>query len=422
MDELRALLLTFFGASPAATALTVFIFDIPRDFLSLTGLALGRKQHARTVIKTSATEAEDITVVIPVYNDAEGVLVSLRSIKQQHAPPSRIIIISDGSTDTTNPVLTSLRDRGEIDTLIINERRLGRGVAGNVALHYVETDFVVFIDCDTQLAPNALIALRQRLKKRPNAGVCSGNIGISNHQTSLWTALQQLEYMVAIDFGREFMDNFNAIACCSGAFSMFRRKALDAIGGFSPGSGEDLGTTLRFRRAGYEVHFEAEGWAYTNAPETLSALVQQRLRWDRDAFRIQVLQYHQWKKQSPRESFGNSLQRYDYLLFTLLPTLMMPFLIPIIAGVPSELRLEFLSGGYLFLMGIAAFTLAPAFIAYRGQTPTFLLLLIPIYPFYQGLMMKAVRLYAYLSEVIGHASKQDQFVPARIRQKLDRNL
>lgn len=419
MHEITALLTAFLGASPAATAATVFIFDIPRDLLSLAGLALGRR-HKGPPPSTEVPPGQ-ITLVIPVLNDAEGLLVSLQSIRRQRHRPAQIIVVSDGSTDITNAVLTALHQRGEIDRLIINDRRLGRGVSGNVALHFVTTEFVMFIDCDTKLAADALEALQARLMDRPEAGACSGNIAINNHRASLWTALQQLEYMVAIDFGREFADNFSAMACCSGALSMFRTEHLRHIGGFSPGSGEDLGTTLRFRRAGYEVHFEADAWAYTNAPVSLRALIQQRLRWDRDAFRLQILQYRQWKKQSVTESLGNTLQRYDYILFTLLPTLMMPFLLPIIASVPAAQRPAFIGGGYMFLVGVAVFTLAPAFIAYRGRTPVFLLLLLPIYPAYQGIMMKAVRLYAYLSEAVGHASRGDHYVPARIRARLDQS-
>lgn len=417
MHEITALLAAFLGASPAATAITVFVFDIPRDLLSLTGLALShRRDNANPVDDVCANQ---VTLVIPVVNDAEGVLVSLQSIRRQQSPPAQIIVVSDGSTDNTTAVLTNLHARGEIDRLIINDRRLGRGVAGNVALQFIQTEFVMFIDCDTRLAPTALAALQRRLVERPDAGACSGNIAINNHRASLWTALQQLEYMVAIDFGREFADNFNAMACCSGALSMYRTRLLQAIGGFSPGSGEDLGTTLRFRRAGFEVHFEAGAWAYTNAPVSLAALIRQRLRWDRDAFRLQILQYRQWKKQSARERLGNTLQRYDYLVFTFLPTIMLPFLLPIIASVPSTQRPAFLAGGYLFLVAVAVFTLAPAFIAYRGRTTGFLLLLLPIYPAYQGVMMKAVRLYAYLTEAVGHASRGDPYVPARIRARLD---
>lgn len=420
MDSLLACLAVFFGTNPLATVVTIFIFDIPRDVLSLMSLALGRIRQKNTIAPgSSGPKSADVAVVIPSHNDVEGILVSLESLREQTLPPARIIVVSDGCTDETIPVMESQRARGQIDELIVNDWRMGRATSGNIALQYVDEAFVLFIDCDTRLDPNAIAALRERLCSRPNAAACSGNIIVGNERASIWTAIQQLEYMIAIDFGREFADTFNAVACCSGALTMYRSTTLRNAGGVSPGSGEDLGTTLRLRRAGYEVHFEAEAWAYTQVPESLVALIKQRLRWDRDAFRIQILQYQQFRKQGRDEPLSNTLQRYDYMLFTFLPTLLMPFLLPILTHVPASDLPAFVIGGYTFLLLLSLVTLAPVMMTYRGPVSPFLLLLWPIFPLYQGVLMKAVRLYAYLSEAIWHSSIHDGYLPKRIRHRLN---
>ncbi len=423
MGEIVHWLAVFLGASPLATVATVFIFDIPRDLLSITGLGLSRLRRSVRETPSGLVSAQsgisDVTVVIPSFNNAEGVLVSLASLRRQRLSPERVIVVCDGSTDRSVAVLSALRDRGDIDMLVVNDRRMGRATAGNIALQYVQSDYVLFIDCDTRLDPEAIAALRARMADRPATAACSGNIMVANHAASLWTGLQQLEYMTAIDFGREFADTFGAVACCSGALTLYRTATFAATGGFSSGSGEDLATTLRLRRAGHEVHFEAAAWAYTNAPETLPGLIRQRLRWDRDAFRIQILQFHQLRKQGAGEPLANTLQRYDYVLFTLVPTLLMPLFLPILTRVPGEQLPAFLAGGYLFLVMIAAITLAPVLIGYRGPVPIFQVLLLPVFPFYQGILMKLVRLYAYLSEAIGHASVHDGYLPARVRQRLN---
>ncbi|MDR9454030.1 MAG: hypothetical protein RI542_08895, partial [Wenzhouxiangella sp.] len=144
-----------------------------------------------------------------------------------------------------------------------------------------------------------------------------------------------------------------------------------------------------------------------------------RLRWDRDAFRIQIVQFHQLRKQRGNESLANTIQRYDFILFTFLPTLMMPLFLPILTRVPSDVLPSFLAGGYIFLVLLAAVILAPVFIGYRGQVSVFQLMLLPIFPLYQGIFMKIVRLYAYLSEAIFHASAHDGYVPARLRRRFE---
>lgn len=422
MIDVSSLLGAFFGAAPVATLATVFIFDVPRDLLALAGVAFGRARKPRPVAEENliAESGGDVTVIVASLNDPEGVLVSLDSLRSQQLKPARIIVFSDGSTDHSMPVLSALQRRGDIDMVVFNNARLGRAAAGNVALQYVETEFVLFIDCDTRLDPEAIKALRRRMLARPQAAACSGNIGVSNHKESLWAGLQQLEYMISIDFGREFSDTLGAVACCSGALTMYRSTMLSDAGGFSSGSGEDLATTLRLRRMGHEVHFEADAWAQTAVPSTLSGLIGQRLRWDRDAFRIQIVQFHQLRKQRGNESLANTIQRYDFILFTFLPTLMMPLFLPILTRVPSDVLPSFLAGGYIFLVLLAAVILAPVFIGYRGQVSVFQLMLLPIFPLYQGIFMKIVRLYAYLSEAIFHASAHDGYVPARLRRRFER--
>jgi len=421
VNSVLAALTVFLGANPLATVVTIFIFDIPRDLLSLVSLSFGRLRANTTLPQdpVNAVGTGNVAVIIPSYNDVEGILVSLKSLREQTQKPAKIIVVSDGCTDETVPVMNNLWMSGTIDQLIVNDQRMGRATCGNIALQYIDEPLVLFIDCDTRLDPHAIARLCQRMSERPQAAACSGNIIAGNSNASIWTAMQQLEYMIAIDFGREFADSFNAIACCSGALTMYRRDILSDLGGVSPGSGEDLATTLRLRRAGYEVHFEATAWAYTQVPETLVGLIKQRLRWDRDAFRIQILQFEQFHKQSKDESLGNTLQRYDYILFTFVPTLLMPFLLPILTQVPSQELPAFLVGGYLFLLSISLLILAPVFMTYRGPVSPFLLLIWPIFPLYQGVVMKAVRLYAYLSEAIWHSSIHDGYLPRRIRQRLN---
>ncbi len=421
MEHIFYLFGVFFGASPLATVATVFIFDVPRDLLALGALGLSRLRgnapiHAEPL---DGGKASGVTVVIASLNDAEGVLISLNSLKAQDVTPDRIIVFSDGSTDHSVAVLSALKRKGAIDVLVINDQRISRAAAGNLALQYVGTEFVLFIDCDTHLEKGAIGALRKRLLDRPAAAACSGNIGVRNERASIWTSLQKLEYMIAIDFGREFSDTFGAVACCSGALTMYRTCILTGIGGFSSGSGEDLATTLKLRRLGHEVHFESEAWAYTNAPETLRGLVSQRLRWDRDAFRIQIVQFKQIQKQGRDEPLSNTLQRYDFLLFTFLPTLMLPMFVPVLAQVPLAQLGDFLVGGYLFLILWATVILAPVFIFYRGQVSLFDLLLLPIFPLYQGIFMKMVRLYAYITEAIFHASANDGYLPRRFRKRIE---
>lgn len=415
MIWLSALLKLFMATNPWVAVLLVVVCDVPRDTLSFVLTALDRLVRRREQVRL--VTAAEITVVIPVLDNAGGLLAALHALRRQTVPPRQVIVVDDGSADATAAVLAHARAAGLVDLAISNPRRMGVAGACNKALRFVSSDRVLFLDCDTELAPTALAELATRMHQTGAAAV-SGNIAIRNERASLWTAIQQVEYMIAIDFGRSFLDRFNAIACCSGAMTMFDTAALRAINGFNAGSGQDLDVTLRLREAGRRITFAARAWAFTDGPETLAALVRQRLRWERDALRIHLIQHRQLRQFGSRESLGNTIQRYDFINFTFFPTFLLPVLLIGVATMDRAQLPAFLLAGYLLMLAMAGLNLAVIFAAYRGAVRPFHLLLLPIFPLYQGIVMKAVRLYAFVSETVWRASRRDGFVPARVRREL----
>jgi cellulose synthase/poly-beta-1,6-N-acetylglucosamine synthase-like glycosyltransferase len=82
----------------------------------------------------------------------------------------------------------------------------------------------------------------------------------------------------------------NTLMLVSGAFGVFRRAAVVAVGGFTKGSmGEDLDLVIKLHRhmldggRKYRIEFIPEPVCWTEAPETLSTLARQRSRWQRGA-------------------------------------------------------------------------------------------------------------------------------------------
>lgn len=408
----------FIRVDPVLAAFFLFIFDLPRDFLSFFAVAIERFLHRYW--RRPPAEAGSYAIVIPAHNGGGGLLATIKGLRTQTIAPQQIIVVSDGSTDETAAIITHAREQGLIDIAIINDRRMGVAASCNKALLFVTADCVLFLDADAELESDACGYLLAALRSEKD-GAVSGNIAIRNAKASLWTAIQQIEYMIAIDFGRSFLDKFNAIACCSGAMTMFRTSALRAIGGFDAGSGQDLEVTLRLRRAGYRARFASRAWCYTDGPETFLKLVRQRLRWDRDAIRIHVFQHKQFRRSSEQESLGNTIQRYDFINFTFIPTILFPLFPISLITLPAGAMVDFLLGGYLILVGMTFLNLAVVFSAHRRSLSPYLLLLLPIFPLYQGTIMKAVRLWAYISETVWHASRNDGFVPARIRSILYRD-
>lgn len=113
-----------------------------------------------------------VTVVIPVFNTAAYLDVSLRSIASQSLRAIEIIVVDDGSTDESRTVLDRhARQDERIRPIYLPENR-GQGHARNRGLDAARGRFVYFFDSDDVLKPGVLQRLYD-LCEREQLDVCA---------------------------------------------------------------------------------------------------------------------------------------------------------------------------------------------------------------------------------------------------------
>ena len=231
-----------------------------------------------------------ISVIIPTFNGGSGLNRSIASLHRQTLRPIEIIVVDDGWTDETRAVAEHTRALGLVDMVICHGTRCGRSAAINAAARFASGDLLLTVDADTEFERSAVARLAAVFGD-PRVGGASCNIAIRNESNSLWTGLQSVEYLMSITAGRSLLDVVDAIACLSGACSMYRRETFLRQGGLDVGPGEDLEYSLRLRRLGYLIRFVPDAWAETDGPAKGISLLRQRARWDRDALRIRFMMY-----------------------------------------------------------------------------------------------------------------------------------
>ncbi len=395
-------------------ALAVFVLDIPRYTISLISLVLLR--WLRRPVAVEATGGVTISVILPAFNGGPGLLDSIASLHGQTLKPLEIIVVDDGSTDGTRAIAEEAKAAGLVDMVIHHGTRCGRSPAVNVGARYARGDLILAMDPDTVFAPTTLARLAAAFRDPRVAAACC-NLGVSNEGTSLSTALQAIEYLMSISAGKTFLNLINAISCCSGACSMYRRDTFLKRGGLDPGPGEDLEMTLRLRRYGYRVCFVPEAWGETAVPDNPVSLIRQRQRWDRDSLRIRLIEYREMEIFKP-ERLADTLQRLDFIVFDLVPTLSFPFYLVYCTLLFGSQTLLFLTAVYLFLIGIALFNITLASLLFGRSLTLFGLSAALVFPLYQGIIMKVVRFVAFSSEILFSASRYDDYVPPRVRRAL----
>jgi cellulose synthase/poly-beta-1,6-N-acetylglucosamine synthase-like glycosyltransferase len=401
------------GKSLLLLAFSILIFDIPRFTLTLVSLALFGVRRRKVQEASSAS----VSVIIPTFNGSSGLNRSIASLHRQTLRPVEIIVVDDGSTDETRAVAERARAQGLVDMVICHGTRCGRSAAINAAARFACGDLLLTVDADTVFEPSAVARLATVFGD-PRVGGASCNIAISNENESLWTALQSVEYLMSITAGRSILDVVDAIACLSGACSMYRRDTFLLQGGLDVGPGEDLEYSLRLRRLGYLIRFVPDAWAETGGPAKGISLLRQRARWDRDALRIRFMMYGELNFFHPLEHFSDTLQRLDFILFDLVPTLSLPFYLAYIVLLFGADAALFLATIYLLLLWISVFNMALAFVLFNRSIGLFGLGAAPVFPLYQGVYLKCARFFSYSSEIIFAASRHDDFVPPRVRRAL----
>jgi cellulose synthase/poly-beta-1,6-N-acetylglucosamine synthase-like glycosyltransferase len=395
-------------------AFSVLIFDIPRYTLSLLSLAFfGVRRRSDGVPAGDAS----VSVIIPTFNGGSGLEPSIMSLHRQTLRPVEIIVVDDGSTDQTRAIAERARALGLVNMVICHGTRCGRSAAINAAARFASGDLLLTVDADTVFEPTAVARLAAAFDD-PRVGGASCNIAISNERDSLWTGLQSVEYLMSISAGRSILNVLDAIACLSGACSMYRRDVFLRQGGLDVGPGEDLEYSLRLRRLGYVIRFVPDAWAETDGPTSAISLLRQRARWDRDALRIRFMMYGELSFFHRLERLPDTLQRLDFVIFDLVPTLSFPFYLVYIVLLMGDQAVPFLAAIYVLLLWISIFNMALAFALFNRSVGLFGLAAALIFPLYQGVYLKCARFFSYSSEILFATSRSDDFVPPRVRRAL----
>ncbi len=89
------------------------------------------------------------SVVIPAYNAAATIRETIDSVLRQTIAPREIVVVDDGSTDGTLPVVSAMA--GPIT--IISQQNSGPGAATTAGFRRVATPFVATIDADDLWLP-----------------------------------------------------------------------------------------------------------------------------------------------------------------------------------------------------------------------------------------------------------------------------
>jgi glycosyltransferase involved in cell wall biosynthesis len=99
-----------------------------------------------------------VAIIIPAFNAASWLAEAIDSALAQTLPASSVVVVDDGSTDATAAVAEKYADA----VVLIRQPNAGVSAARNHGAAQVNTDWLLFLDADDRLRPEALETLAQR--------------------------------------------------------------------------------------------------------------------------------------------------------------------------------------------------------------------------------------------------------------------
>ena len=301
-------------------------------YLAFTGIAwrslarhLRARGHAPDDEIFSSPVTPPVSVLVPAYNEEPTIVDSVHSLLALRYPEHEVIVVNDGSSDATLerlraafdlvPVRKALRvvvptaairgvyvSRRHRHLWVVDKENGGKADALNAGVNASRYPYVLAIDADAILEEDSLLRVVRPVVAEPDVVIATGGIvRVANGcridhgrvldvrlPHSRLATLQVLEYFRAFLIGRVGWSNMNALLIVSGAFGLFRRSLVEAVGGYSSETvGEDIELVVRLHRhlrerdERYRIEFVPDPVCWTEAPETMRQLSRQRRRWHR---------------------------------------------------------------------------------------------------------------------------------------------
>ncbi|MED4760963.1 glycosyltransferase family 2 protein [Priestia megaterium] len=116
-----------------------------------------------------------VAVMVSNYNMANYVGTAINSCFLQNSPPEQVLVVDDGSTDESYKVLEKWIYHPQFK--LLTKKNGGKARALNELLPYIETDFIVELDADDWLDPDAIFVIRDYLRSlADDVAVLYGNL------------------------------------------------------------------------------------------------------------------------------------------------------------------------------------------------------------------------------------------------------
>lgn len=281
-----------------------------------------RDHGAKFLPESFSSYQPPVSIIVPACNEEKSIVATVSSLLQLAYSELEIVVVNDGSVDGTKDALIrafslvefpeAYRRRIETEAVhrvyastlhprirLVDKVNGGKADALNAGINCARYPLFCVVDADCILQHDSLARVVQPFLEDATTIAAGGVIRVVNGCTvrdgflgevelprKFLPMVQLVEYLRAFLFGRLGWSPSNALLIISGAFGVFYKERVIAIGGYKRDAlGEDMELVVRLHRhmreekRPYRITFVPDPICWTEAPEDLRSLRNQRMRW-----------------------------------------------------------------------------------------------------------------------------------------------
>ena len=210
-----------------------------------------------------------VSIVVACYNGALTLKTCLESLARINYPAFELIVVDDGSSDTTAQIAAEFKSV----RLIRHATNLGLSAARNTGIQAAQGELIAFTDADCRADEDWLYYLVGDL-------VNSRFVGVGGHNLlppeDSWVAAA---VMASPGGPAHVMLTDRLAEHIPGCNMLFYRWALEAISGFDPifrCAGDDVDLCWRLQQQGLKIGFSSAGFVWHYRRSTVGAYLKQQ--------------------------------------------------------------------------------------------------------------------------------------------------
>lgn len=240
---------------------------------------------ATPAVRSISPSDKTFTILIPVRNEAVNIGNLLLEINEQSYPRDyfEVIVIDDYSEDLTAQIVEQLIPIVAFDLKYIEPNgREGKKPALSRGVSFAKHDYILTTDGDCSVPGNWLAAYASHYDQTESV-MLTGPVQMTGQ--GILPGLQCMEFVALIGFGAAALHSGNP-SMCNGANMSYRKTIFQEVGGYSgndhiPSGDDEFLLQKIFTLYPDKVRFLKSGYATVTTPakESLSSLVNQRVRW-----------------------------------------------------------------------------------------------------------------------------------------------